>query len=557
MPLSDNERALQKLTESYAPTPLTWRFWRWPRTHQGLLLVFLLSAASALSYHFGIGQQRHSPLPLSAVHAPWESSCQTCHVTLETSSLLGGSAPPIVGKVDPQRCQSCHRGATHHTMSQHIEDNCTTCHTEHTGRQAHLTRVKDSYCTHCHQDLDAKVGPNVWARFAPRVQSFSKPPAHPPFQPWRPPLVVEVARSVGLLSSPRSVAPLMTLLTLNAGRTLRLDPGNLAFDHALHMRAGLQLENEGRSVGSPLTYAKLPRSGTRCFTSLSEAEQLRLGFTKDLDAFVQLDCSSCHQLDRSASTGDFWQAGRDRVTRSGGATMLPVVFVEHCQVCHPLTFDATRPGEQVPHRRQSDELRRWLRTTYTDAFLSGKLGGEKKPMVRHPSPGKALDPLEPTNRQRIDDRVRQAEATLYRGKVVCGTCHQYELATTPGDLPQIIAPQVPEVWFRHARFSHVDHRGVDCRSCHADAYAINELKERNPTASTRSHDVLIPGIETCLQCHGRGSSALGWQGARSDCVQCHHYHNGDAPLSGRGSDAQDPSKRLDVDEFKFPWKQQR
>jgi len=557
MALNENEKTHQALTKYYAPKPLGWRFWVWPRALLALVLLVLLLVVALLSLVFGIWQERHSPAPLSATHAPWESSCQTCHVTIETSSFLGVSTRPMVGKVDPQRCQTCHRGANHHTTCRNVEATCTTCHQEHRGRHAELTRMDDSHCTRCHQNLDSVSGGNPWPRFAASVRSFGAPPAHPPFRPWRPPLVVEVSRTVGLLSFPGGFAPVMTVLTLQAGRNLAVDPGHLEFDHALHLRPGLQREQDGKEVGPQLTYSSLPRGTGTLFTSLPEADQRRFGFDKDLNAAVKLECSTCHQLDRADARGDFWQLNRDdRPARGNGAYVLPVVYDQHCRLCHPLTFD-TSPGmrnQWVPHPRQPDELRRWLRSTY--AYLSGALQGKEMPATRHPSPGKRPDPVEPTDRKIIDDCVREAEKTLYRGKVVCGTCHQYDPPANPGNPLRIVPPQVPDVWFRHARFNHAVHRAGDCRICHPNAYAIDASGRRNPTASTRGHDVLIPGIGTCLQCHD-GRASGGWQAARSDCVHCHSYHNRDASLSGVGSPTRDPDPRLDVQEFQFPWNRKR
>jgi hypothetical protein len=40
-------------------------------------------------------------------------------------------------------------------------------------------------------------------------------------------------------------------------------------------------------------------------------------------------------------------------------------------------------------------------------------------------------------------------------------------------------------------------------------------------------------------------------------VQCHRYHNGDAPLAGKGAAERDPVNRLGIEEFKFREQQRR
>ena len=75
-------------------------------------------------------------------------------------------------------------------------------------------------------------------------------------------------------------------------------------------------------------------------------------------------------------------------------------------------------------------------------------------------------------------------------------------------LPLYAAPQLRDRWFPHARFDHHAHRMMKCADCH-DA-------ER----STQSSDVLIPTIDKCKKCHNATAGK-----ARSDCVECHGYHD--------------------------------
>lgn len=53
---------------------------------------------------------------------------------------------------------------------------------------------------------------------------------------------------------------------------------------------------------------------------------------------------------------------------------------------------------------------------------------------------------------------------------------------------------------------------------------------------------MLPAIKNCVQCHapasGTASGTTG--GVRFDCVACHSYHHGDAPLEGLGSKARGP-----------------
>jgi predicted CXXCH cytochrome family protein len=454
--------------------------------------------------------------------------------------------------VDPEGCKRCHAGPAHHPISRHAEAACTACHHEHGGRQARLTRVTDDQCLRCHEDL-GRVAANAWPRFAARVTGLA---AHPPFRPWRPPLAVEVGRTLGLLAPGAGPAPVQAALALAAGRTLPLDPGRLAFDHALHLRPGLRPEHGGQLLGEPLTYDRLREAVARSGAGLPEGVRKAMGAGPNPQA-VQLACAACHQLDRGAAAADFWQmGGEERGPRAGGAAMLPVTYEQHCRACHPLPFDS-RPGlaeGEVPHPRQPGELRRWLTAAYTEAYLQGRLPAAAPAPARATFPGRGPDPLAAAGQQVIAAAVCQAEDRLYRAKTACAACHPLDTPPDPaGAPPRVLPPQVPAVWFRHARFSHTAHRAADCRVCHPQAYPTTAAGDRNPSASRSHQDVLLPTLATCLQCHADPTPA-GGLGARKDCVQCHGYHNGDAPLAGPGSPARapDPQGRFDLEGFLHP-----
>jgi len=61
-----------------------------------------------------------------------------------------------------------------------------------------------------------------------------------------------------------------------------------------------------------------------------------------------------------------------------------------------------------------------------------------------------------------------------------------------------------------AHFDHQAHRLVSCESCHAKA-----------ATSKETSDILMPGIETCQQCHKPGKEYA----AEARCFECHNYHD--------------------------------
>tara|TARA_B100000949_G_scaffold204280_1_gene193777 strand:- start:199 stop:516 length:318 start_codon:yes stop_codon:yes gene_type:complete len=69
--------------------------------------------------------------------------------------------------------------------------------------------------------------------------------------------------------------------------------------------------------------------------------------------------------------------------------------------------------------------------------------------------------------------------------------------------------KLAETWFEMSWFPHSQHEEVQCTTCH------------KANASKQAGDVMIPGIDTCRNCHG-GAEAT----ARipTTCVDCHRFH---------------------------------
>ena len=63
-------------------------------------------------------------------------------------------------------------------------------------------------------------------------------------------------------------------------------------------------------------------------------------------------------------------------------------------------------------------------------------------------------------------------------------------------------------WLNRVGFSHRAHRAVTCTSCHTAALSSRETS-----------DILIPGLKTCMACHGNSGTSLDY------CSQCHSYHD--------------------------------
>jgi len=307
-----------------------------------------------------------------------------------------------------------------------------------------------------------------------------------------------------------------------------VDPGKLKFNHKLHLTRGLVLVEGGKAW----TLADIRDEAARARYRQPDQKGDKLP--------VKLECSSCHQTDGR----DF--SDSNGPARTSGAYLLSINYEVHCKACHPLTFDPQRPELAAPHRLQPDQLKEFLWNTYAGEYLSNNPKLLERPIpVRRPLPGKmpgVQGPEEEKARQFIQDKVVTAQRILYTGKKTCGECHYYE--KTAALFPEkTVLTDVPEIWFAHAKFDHGAHRALRCQSCHEGA-----------EASARHTDVLIPGIENCLGCHGpakrNGGGAQG--GARFDCTECHRYHHADGTgvFQGLGAKARAPEKKFErVEDF--------
>jgi predicted CXXCH cytochrome family protein len=183
-------------------------------------------------------------------------------------------------------------------------------------------------------------------------------------------------------------------------------------------------------------------------------------------------------------------------------------FAKHCAACHTLQFDQHFGNEQVPHAKP-EAVHAFLVKRFADYIAA------------HPT---AVHEVSPPNRQ-IPEKVRttrvarnaaewvqfrvdDAEWLLYAK--TCKQCHT--LKPTGSALPEIIESNLTARWLSHAEFDHHAHRMMACTACHS----------RTPD-SRETTDVLLPGVQTCQQCHRPEGAKK--EAAEGRCFECHQYHD--------------------------------
>jgi hypothetical protein len=369
-----------------------------------------------------------------------------------------------------------------HTMFNH---DCQLCHADtfQTPKRLWPTRagfhsVTDSACQRCHAGADHQAQVSATGCAGCHQEHRGRP------------FLAQVADSqcttchANLDRHPARQRPLENVRGFAAGDHPEFglwrgqepqDPSRIRFNHRVHLRA------QG-----------LPSPGGRRET---------------------LDCGKCHQLD------------------SERRYMLPINYQTHCAQCHPLgvmvvdnlkdekaRVGAVRFGrEPAPHAAPAT-VRSVMRERYRDFFRSHSVEAVRE--KRRPFPGKPPLPPEVEEEETWMNRQYQvAERMLFSGGGSCRNCHlEAGAAWQPGQLPVYAATRIPARWFAGSRFSHDAHRLLRCTECHEKAPDSGQAK-----------DVLMPRIGVCQSCHNAQI------GARTDCSECHTYHDRRREAQGGGA----------------------
>jgi len=372
-----------------------------------------------------------------------------------------------------QQCSLCHFARTASFSAQVRDQACLSCHD---APAHHANQTFTPACSSCH--LEHKGSRMLAAtsdsscsqchadlqtrdgqpHYAASIASFAK--GHPEFSALRP------------------------------GKA---DPGRVKFNHYVHLQPHLMGPNNAR---------------------------------------VEPSCDDCHRTTKGndgwpyAATFDTSLAGNSvpqglkpasLVPGDGAAEaapfplrqryMAPISFSQNCAACHTLQFDRRFGTGQVPHEKPE----------VVHAFLLKKFG---EYIAAHPE---AVHEVNPSDRQ-IPERVRVPRVARNANEWVqfrtedaewllwsktCKQCHS--LSPDGGPLPVVAKSNLTARWLSHARFDHHAHRMMTCSACHA-----------NTLNSRETSDVLLPGVQTCQQCHREDKPK---EAAEGRCFECHQYHD--------------------------------
>ena len=210
----------------------------------------------------------------------------------------------------------------------------------------------------------------------------------------------------------------------------------------------------------------------------------------------------------------------------------PITMENSCRSCHGLGFDEDEPERQLPHaavRAAVLALEEHYIRQFADTARTIEVGqrNRRRPALaeRDPCPEGILA----CGRERAE-----LEAHNQFTRSGCVTCHEVTVHPERSvyERWQILPVRLVADFHPMARFDHVAHLTLrytlaqddaTCLGCHA------------ADVSNRSGDVLMPGIDSCLDCH---SEERGTQNVQLACTGCHGFHlPGATPMQAALSDA--------------------
>lgn len=468
------------------------------------------------------GERFYNPGPVAGLHAMFENDCAACHDG-GASSDGGQSSGKFFKTVSDAACLKCHNGTVHSDKQTSLvlmtngkpamSSNCITCHVEHKGHDA-MAGTSDALCTRCHDNLTANTAGGKTDMQA-SVKTFDKSPVHPAFG--------RVLRQGG--NGPMS------------------DPTPLKFNHKKH------LSGINPNVGDCATcHHQSPSGDGRIMQPVR----------------FEANCKSCHPLTLAPGLSDVPHEPME-IVRLYTANA-PALFAQRLASMTPeekkaalTTTTSKKVGLRTVTETKTLTEAEWLEAQAKT--LVDKVAGSS--VANLPS-YKAVDALEGPAKNAASLELYAA----YGMTTSCTYCHtlagdppgvaksQADLlrvmptgyhpdrmaaaamappttmpaaATMASSAPTTRPAATPEGrrWFTASVFDHQSHRSANCTDCHAQA-----------TSSTLTSDVLLPDLQSCIQCHHNGGRDQ--QAASNNCVTCHIYHDrgkdSTEPLKGRGID---------------------
>jgi hypothetical protein len=538
----------------------------------------------------------HNPGPVTRAHAQIEHDCKACHDGGDDTRPRDSA---YWLNVSDAACVKCHDGSLHHA-NQKLADShldvdaarlvlavkdpkhphgatsasCISCHIEHRGHDA-LAGTSDRHCIACHADVDRALAGGAKRESAARVIAFT-PADHPRF-----------GRK---LAAPGTASA--------SGDFDWVDSTNLKFGHKRHIEKSAAKDCVGcHAVGEPAPRPSAPTGDPE------KDDKLPPPYAVPGDAFHRFavdteqayvgpveyarHCVACHVTEAGATARNLKvKLGDAEVTLEQVVPKTPVDHVELALVRGQIesavrrVLDGKLTGKSAgggggggagPARRPRTgpgaggagaapagpvvvPVDAWVRANIEWAAQSVNKDLKTIPgyeTASLPLPTTGAPATQSGDAGAIEPAVLVDYLTALVAVKNCYTCHTLE-----GDLPGLDAaknaadanrlrtaptgiPDEPRRWFPASEFDHYAHRQMDCRGCHAPAWASGPSGEKGNDALASTRQVLTADIDgrysgatalnvaaaaqSCVSCHHADTRHA--RGAPSNCVTCHGYHD--------------------------------
>jgi predicted CXXCH cytochrome family protein len=197
------------------------------------------------------------------------------------------------------------------------------------------------------------------------------------------------------------------------------------------------------------------------------------------------------------------------VPDTGGQGFQPITFEAKCHSCHDLKFDTALPWREVPHGDAAG-VKNAVEDFYARTALEGGVQDADAPAFVRRAVGTPTQAPSETERSSAlawaADRANVAMGIIFDDKRGCTYCHVTNRANGAFTVAPVL---LLNNFLPGARFDHSKHTALGCADCHDARH------------SEKSSDVLLPGIQTCVTCHGDERAKLSIQ---SSCTSCHLFH---------------------------------
>jgi len=375
-------------------------------------------------------------------------------------------------------------------------ENCATCH------QGAFSRVADTACESCHTDIAGHIPAGVkLAGMNERLDALHCNDCHTEHRGLSGKIFSAARLCLDCHRELDKSAPGVSVAAVTS-----FPAGHPQFRATLVADAASQKHVRAELGAQP---APVDHPGMK----FSHAAHLVPGGFPTLN-HKEIGCADCHVADPS------------------GKSFQPITYNGRCQDCHDLKFDAVSlpyMDARVPHGDENVIISS-IRNFYAARALHDGVGtpATSPAVVRGiagmPAPDSTKAPTLGDVRGWIADQSKSAIALILDPRRGCGYCHYgtgangafdtqkaFAAIDTGTDVAlKVIAPvELQNRFLPNAVFDHAKHRGMKCEDCHATR------------TSQSSADVLIPGIETCKNCHGNEGASTQ---AQSTCITCHAFH---------------------------------